>query len=91
MVINIKFKLKSGSLVEESACQRRIKPNETIDLNCPAPEIDDTYYVEIEYSDGTIIKHGLDTRTIDGDTYYLESDDQPECFMDIISKTSLFE
>jgi len=44
----IKFKLKSGSLVEESACQRRIKPNETIDLNCPAPEIDDTYSVEID-------------------------------------------
>ena len=48
-----------------------------------------TYYVEIEYSDGMIMKNGLDTKKIDGSTYYLESNKEPECFMEIISKTSL--
>ena len=48
-----------------------------------------TYYVEIEYSDGMIIKNGLDIKKIDGIAYYLESNKEPECFMEIISKTSL--
>lgn len=48
-----------------------------------------TYYVEIEYSDGTIIKEGLDIIIIDGTRYLLENEPSPDCFMDIISKTSL--
>jgi len=47
-----------------------------------------TYYVEIEYSDGMIIKNGLDIRKIDGNTFYLERNKEPECFMEIISKIS---
>jgi len=58
-----------------------------------APEIlppgTNTYYVEIEYSDGTIIKNGLDTIKKDGVTYCLKSDKKPECFMEIISKASI--
>ena len=48
-----------------------------------------TYYVEIEYSDGTIIKEGLDIIIIDGTRYLLENEPSPDCFMDIISKTRL--
>ena len=48
-----------------------------------------TYYVEIEYSDGTIIKEGLDIIIIDGTRYLLGKEPYPDCFMDIISKTSL--
>ena len=47
------------------------------------------YYVEIEYSDKTIIKEGLDMVFIDGTRYLLEKESYPNCFMDIISKTSL--
>jgi len=48
-----------------------------------------TYYVEIEYSDGTIIKEGLDRVKIDGTIYILNKAPYPDCFMDIISSTSL--
>ena len=48
-----------------------------------------TRYVKIEYSDGTIIKEGLDIVIIDGTRYLLENEPSPDCFMDIISKTSL--
>lgn len=49
----------------------------------------DTVYVEIEYSDGTSIKQGLDTATFGGITYYTRSDNEPDCFREILSKTSL--
>ena len=48
-----------------------------------------TYYVEIEYSDGTIIKEGLDIVVIDGTRYLLEKEPYPSCFENIISRTSL--
>ncbi len=48
-----------------------------------------TYNVEITYSDGTVIKEGLDVIVIDGTPYYTNSSNYPDCFMDIISKTSL--
>ena len=48
-----------------------------------------TYYVEIEYSDGTIIKEGLDVITIDRTRYLLKKEPYPSCFENIISKTSL--
>ena len=47
-----------------------------------------TYYVKIEYSDGTIIKEGLDIIIIDGTRYLLKKDKYPDCFMEIMSKTS---
>ena len=48
-----------------------------------------TYYVKIEYSDGTIIKEGLNIILIDGTRYLLEKEPYPDCFMEIISKTKL--
>ena len=48
-----------------------------------------TYYVEIEYSDGTIIKEGLDVISIDGTRYLLEKEPYPSCFENIISRTRL--
>ncbi len=48
-----------------------------------------TYHVKIEYSDGTIIKEGLDIISIDGTRYLLKKEKYPNCFMNIISKASL--
>lgn len=48
-----------------------------------------TYYVEVEYSDGTVIKEGLDIIRIDGTRYLLEKETYPDCFWEIISKTKL--
>ena len=48
-----------------------------------------TYYVEIEYSDGSIFKQGMDTAVINGVTCYIRGDSSPECYREIISKTSL--
>ena len=48
-----------------------------------------TINVEIEYLDGTIVKKGLDTTTVDGITYYIKGDTAPECYEEIVSKTSL--
>lgn len=46
-----------------------------------------TYYVEITYSDGTLIKKGLDVVVVDGVRYLLKKDKYPDCFREIISKT----
>ena len=48
-----------------------------------------TYCVEIEYLDGTIVKEGLDVIIVDGVSYYVKSAPNPDCFWEIISKTSL--
>ena len=48
-----------------------------------------TYYVEVEYSDGTVIKEGLDIIRIDGTRYLLEKETYPDCFWEIISKAKL--
>ena len=48
-----------------------------------------TIHVEIEYLDGTVVKEGLDTATVDGITYYIKGDTAPECYGEIVSKTSL--
>jgi len=48
-----------------------------------------TYFVEIEYSDGTVIKEGLDRIEIDGTSYILKGEPCPDCFMEIIAKTKL--
>ena len=48
-----------------------------------------TYHVEIEYEDGTVVKEGLDAVNVDGDLYYVKRDQPPACFYEIISKTSI--
>ncbi len=48
-----------------------------------------TYFVEIEYLDGTVIKRGLDVIDVDGTAYYLGHAAYPDSFMNIISKASL--
>lgn len=48
-----------------------------------------TVYVEIAYSDGTTVKSGLDTATVDGVTYYTENEEAPDCFQEIMSHTSV--
>ncbi len=63
----------------------------TIDKEAPEllPPGTNTIKVEIEYFDGTIVKEGLDTTTVDGITYYIKGNTAPECYEEIISKTSL--
>lgn len=46
--LTIIFKVKSGSLVEKKYCYELLKPNDTIDLECLANDIDDTYKIEVE-------------------------------------------
>lgn len=48
-----------------------------------------TVYVEIVYSDGEIIKQGLDTVEFGWMVFYTNSHEPPDCFDDILSKTSL--
>ena len=64
-----------------------------VDTNKEFPELvppgTNTIQVEIEYSDGSIIKQGMDTTTVDGVTYYIKGATPPECYDEIISKTSL--
>ena len=48
-----------------------------------------TVHVEIEYSDGTIIKQGTDIIIIDGICYYLKSDAVPDCYEEILLKVSI--
>ncbi len=47
------------------------------------------YDVKIEYSDGTVISEDLDIVTIDGISYWLEQENYPDCFWEIIEKCSL--
>ena len=63
----------------------------TIDKEVPEliPPGTNTINVEIEYFDGTIVKKGLDTTTVDGITYYIKGDTAPKCYEEIVSKTSL--
>ena len=63
----------------------------TIDKEVPEliPPGTNTINVEIEYFDGTVVKKGLDTTTVDGITYYIKGDTAPKCYEEIISKTSL--
>jgi len=64
-----------------------------VDTNKEFPELvppgTNTVHVEIEYLDGGIIKQGMDTTVVDGVTYYIKGATRPECYDEIISKTSL--
>ena len=64
-----------------------------IDSNRKVPEVvppgTNTIHVEIAYSDGSIVKQGMDTTAVDGVAYYIIGDRSPECYDEIISKTSL--
>ncbi len=65
----------------------------TVDKNKKLEDIvppgTNTHYVEIEYLDGTVVKQGLDTISVDSVTYYINHADAPDCFSEIISKTSI--
>ena len=63
----------------------------TIDKEAPEllPPGTNTIHVEIAYFNGTVVKKGINTATVDGITYYIKGDTAPECYEEIISKTSL--
>lgn len=48
-----------------------------------------TVYVEITYANGTVVKTGLDTVTVDGVAYYTKRENPPACLDDILSRTSI--
>ena len=55
------------------------------------PSDANTIFLEIEYTDGTVIKEGIEVRVIDGYGYYLEYDTPPECIYELIYQTSPLE
>ena len=55
----------------------------------PPPPGTNTHYIEIEYLDGRIVKEGMDTTAVNEVAYYIKGDHTPECYWEIISKTSL--
>ena len=63
----------------------------TVGRKAPAllPPGTNSVYVEIEYADGTVIKKGLDTVEIGWFLYYTNYPDAPDCFQEILSKTTL--
>ena len=66
---------------------------DSFELDKEVPELlppgTNTINIEIEYFDGTVLKKGLDTATVDGITYYIKCDIAPECYGEILSKTSI--
>ena len=83
-----------GSKVPEEHMDEIINWLDSFTINREATDEDvlpgtNTYYVKIEYSDGTVIKEGLDIISIDGTRYLLKKEKYPNCFMNIISKASL--
>ena len=59
--------------------------DEVIDENIPVAPGTNTNYLEIEYADGTIIKNGFDTTTVDGVSYYMESYFYPDCLCELLN------
>lgn len=64
-----------------------------VDTDRKFPEIvppgTNTIYVEIEYSDGSIVKKGMDTTVVNGVRYYIKGNTPPDCYNVILSKASL--
>ena len=51
----------------------------------PIPPGTNTYHIEIEYADGTVVEEGLDVITVDGTAYCVNKDATPDCFWEIVS------
>ena len=45
----------------------------------------DSLFVRIEYSDGTIIENSMLTIIVDGTTYLINYDKEPECYFDLFA------
>ena len=45
----------------------------------------DSLFVRIEYSDGTIIENSMSTIIVDGTTYLINYDKEPECYFDLFA------
>ena len=45
----------------------------------------DSLFVRIEYSDGTIIENSMSTTIIDGTTYLINYDKEPECYFELFA------
>ncbi len=58
-------------------------PGEEIDGNSVAAPGADSYFVRIEYADGTVVEGSLDTCTIHGTRYRLTSAPTPACWFAI--------
>ena len=54
----------------------------------PLPPGTNNYYVEIEYSDGTKVKEGIDVVEINDTAYYIKHAALPDCFEKIVSQIS---
>ena len=45
----------------------------------------DSLFVRIEYSDGTIIENSMSTTIVDGTTYLINYDKEPECYFELFA------
>ena len=46
----------------------------------------DSLFVRIEYSDGTIIENSMSTTIVDGTTYLINYDKEPECYFELFAE-----
>ena len=53
----------------------------------PIPPGTNTYYVEIEYSDGTVVKSGLNMIVLNKTQYFVNRDTPPDCYYEILSQS----
>jgi len=53
----------------------------------PIPPGTNTYYVEIEYSDGTVVKSGLNMISLNNTKYFVNRDAPPDCYYEILSQS----
>ena len=45
----------------------------------------DSLFVRVEYSNGTIVENSMSTTTIDGTTYLINYDKEPECYFELFA------
>lgn len=46
----------------------------------------DSLFVRIEYSDGTVVENSMSTIVIDGTTYIINYDKEPECYFELFAE-----
>ena len=46
----------------------------------------DSLFVRVEYSDGTIIENSMSTIVVDGTTYLINYDKEPECYFELFAE-----
>lgn len=75
----------SDSMAEIAAWLGSFTIDEKVDDKALIPGSNSTS-VEIEYTDGTVVKNGLSTTKVDGVTYYMKAEDAPQCYLTMLEQ-----